>query len=342
MDVKWLIEFKDVSKVYTRNKIDTVALDKVDLRIEKGDIYGVIGFSGAGKSTLIRLINYLEKPTYGEIWIDGINMATYNKSQLRDVRKDIGMIFQHFNLLQSKTIYQNIAIPLILSNTPKKQIRERVLELLAFVGLEDKEKSYPNELSGGQKQRIGIARALATNPSILLCDEATSALDPQTTDSILQLLKQINERYHITIVMITHEMSIIQKICHKVAVMEEGRVIESGEVTKVFSQPKQESTKNFVKTIIDDSIPEKVLQTIRKQPNSRYMIINFRDDMNELINEWIRSYHININILHAAVQEIKTITVGTFILQLSGPSQHIDQAFLEAEKNDLLVKELNI
>src|SRR5699024_306656 len=222
--------------------------NKVNLRINKGEIFGVIGFSGAGKSTLVRLINYLERPSSGKVYVEGKSLDTYNNAQLRKVRKDIGMIFQHFNLLQSKTIYQNIAMPLILAKTPKHIIRERVLELLKFVGVEDKEKSYPNELSGGQKQRIGIARALATNPSILLCDEATSALDPQTTDSILQLLKQINEKYKITIVMITHEMSTIQKICHKVAVMEEGRVIEEGEVTKVFSQPKQQATKDFVKT----------------------------------------------------------------------------------------------
>src|SRR5699024_5904050 len=264
MGGKWVIELKNVSKVYKRNNEETVALDDVNLHIEEGDIFGVIGFSGAWKSTLIRLINYLERPTSGAIYVDGKDLGSYNNSQLRHVRKDIGMIFQHFNLLQAKTIYQNIAIPLILAKQPKHIIKERVIELLKFVGLEDKMKSYPNELSGGQKQRIGIARALATNPSILLCDEATSALDPQTTDSILHLLKQINEKYNITIVMITHEMSIIQKICNKVAVMEEGRVIEEGEVTKVFSQPKQQATKDFVKTVIQDHVPQKVVEMVKQ------------------------------------------------------------------------------
>lgn len=186
-----MIEFKNVSKIYRRKDQETIALKNINLRINKGEIFGVIGFSGAGKSTLVRLINYLEKPTSGEVLIEGKNLSAYNEAQLRKVRKNIGMIFQHFNLLHSKTIYENIAMPLILSKMPKEQIKERVRELLRFVGLEDKEKSYPNELSGGEKQRIGIARALATNPSILLCDEATSALDPQTTDSILELLKKL-------------------------------------------------------------------------------------------------------------------------------------------------------
>jgi len=335
-----LIEFKNVSKIYNRNDKETVALNKVNLRINKGEIFGVIGFSGAGKSTLVRLINYLERPSSGTVYIEGRSLDSYNNPQLRRVRKDIGMIFQHFNLLQSKTIYQNIAMPLILEKTPKHMIRERVLELLKFVGLEDKEKSYPNELSGGQKQRIGIARALATNPSILLCDEATSALDPQTTDSILQLLKQINEKYNITIVMITHEMSIIQKICHKVAVMEKGRIIEEGDVTKVFSQPQQAPTKNFVKTIIDDSLPQKVMDLMRETIDSRFIVVDFRDDINEKINKWISELNLRVDILHASVHEIKTKTVGSLILQLSGQDEKITLALQDAQDHALLIKEL--
>lgn len=335
-----MIEFKNVSKIYNRNDKETVALNKVNLRINKGEIFGVIGFSGAGKSTLVRLINYLERPTSGTVYIEGKSLDSYNNTQLRKVRKDIGMIFQHFNLLQSKTIYQNIAMPLILAKTPRHIIRERVLELLKFVGLEDKEKSYPNELSGGQKQRIGIARALATNPSILLCDEATSALDPQTTDSILKLLKEINEKYNITIVMITHEMSIIQKICHKVAVMEEGRVIEEGDVTKVFSQPQQASTKNFVKTIIDDSLPQKVIDLMKKTTDSRFIMVDFRDDINEKINKWISELNLRVDILHASVHEIKTKTVGSLILQLSGQDEKIALALQDAQDDALLIKEL--
>lgn len=335
-----MIEFQNVSKIYNRSDKETVALNKVNLRINKGEIFGVIGFSGAGKSTLVRLINYLERPSSGKVYVEGKSLDTYNNAQLRKVRKDIGMIFQHFNLLQSKTIYQNIAMPLILAKTPKHIIRERVLELLKFVGLEDKEKSYPNELSGGQKQRIGIARALATNPSILLCDEATSALDPQTTDSILQLLKEINEQYNITIVMITHEMSIIQKICHKVAVMEEGRIIEEGDVAKVFSQPQETSTKNFVKTIIDDSLPQKVIDLMKKTTNSRFIMVDFRDDVNDKINSWISEFNLRVDILHASVHEIKTKTVGSLILQLSGLEENMALALQDAEDHSLLIKEL--
>src|SRR5699024_2487255 len=230
---KALIELKNISKIYKRNNTETQALKDINLHINKGDIFGVIGFSGAGKSTLIRLVNYLEKPTKGKVIINNHDLNHYPVRQLRKLRKDIGMIYQHFNLLNSKTIYQNIAIPLVLEKENKKIIQKRVIELLEFVGLEDKVDSYPNELSGGQKQRIGIARALATNPSILLCDEITSALDPNTTDSILKLLQKINETYNITIMIITHEMNIIQKICNRVAVMEDGKVIEEGTVLDV-------------------------------------------------------------------------------------------------------------
>ena len=222
-----MIEMKGVSKEYIRKEIRTLALNDVSLKVNKGDFFGVIGYSGAGKSTLVRLINYLEQPTAGNVFINGVDLSTYTVGQLRKVRKNIGMIFQHFNLLNSKTVFQNIAIPLVLSKMDKKKIKARVDELLDFVGLADKAESYPNELSGGQKQRIGIARALASNPSILLCDEATSALDPQTTDSILQLLKRINEEYKITVIIITHEMSVIQKVCNRVAVMENGEIIDS-------------------------------------------------------------------------------------------------------------------
>src|SRR5690625_188532 len=198
-----MIELQNLSKIYENNGLKINALNNVNLHVEAGDIFGVIGLSGAGKSTLVRTVNYLEKPTEGTVKVDGKELGTLSVKQLRSLRKNIGMIFQHFNLLQSKTIYQNIAIPLILNKEKKGAIKDRVMELLSFVGLEDKAKNYPNELSGGQKQRVGIARALATNPSVLLCEEATSALEPQTTESILQLLKKINREYNITILMIT-------------------------------------------------------------------------------------------------------------------------------------------
>lgn len=218
----------------------------MSFEIEKGDIYGVIGYSGAGKSTLIRMVNALETPTSGNVWVEGKDIGTLNQKELRNLRKGIGMIFQQFNLLESKTIYDNVAIALKLNGVSKKDIEKRVTELLDFVELSDKKYSYPGQLSGGQKQRVGIARALANNPSILLCDEATSALDPKTTDSILELLKKINEMLHITIVIITHEMNVIQKICNKVAVMDYGQVVETGSVIQVFSDPRSDIARRFV------------------------------------------------------------------------------------------------
>lgn len=218
-----MIELRNVSKTYVRKGLSIEALKNINIKVDKGDIFGFIGFSGAGKSTLIRLVNRLEKVTSGEVLVEGEQLNTYSTSGLRKVRKKIGMIFQHFNLLESKTVFDNIAIPLVLLKRNKREIEGRVKELLAFIGLSDKANSYPSELSGGQKQRVGIARALASNPSILLCDEATSALDPQTTQSILDLLRKINKEYKITILIITHEMSVIQRICNKVAVMEKGK-----------------------------------------------------------------------------------------------------------------------
>ena len=223
-----MIGFEHVSKTFQTKNGPFDALKDVSFEIEKGDIYGVIGYSGAGKSTLIRMVNALETPTSGNVWVEGKDIGTLKQKELRNLRKGIGMIFQQFNLLESKTIYDNVAIALKLNGVSKKDIEKRVTELLDFVELSDKKYSYPGQLSGGQKQRVGIARALANNPSILLCDEATSALDPKTTDSILELLKKINEMLHITIVIITHEMNVIQKICNKVAVMDYGQVVETG------------------------------------------------------------------------------------------------------------------
>ena len=218
-----MIRFEHLSKTFQTKDGAFEALKDVSFEIEKGDIYGVIGYSGAGKSTLIRMVNALERPTSGKIFVEDKDIGSLSAKELRSLRKGIGMIFQQFNLLESKTIYDNVAIALKLNGTPKKDIEARVNELLEFVELSDKKSYYPGQLSGGQKQRVGIARALANNPSILLCDEATSALDPKTTDSILDLLKKINETLHITIVIITHEMNVIQKICNKVAVMDFGK-----------------------------------------------------------------------------------------------------------------------
>ncbi|MFD2129845.1 methionine ABC transporter ATP-binding protein [Pseudogracilibacillus auburnensis] len=335
-----MIQLEHVSKTYKRNGTETIALNNVSLQINKGDIFGVIGFSGAGKSTLIRMVNYLEKPTSGTVLIDGNDVSDYTMQELRKTRKNIGMIFQHFNLLNSKTIFHNVAIPLILAKTDKKVIKERVMELLQFVGLEEKATNYPNELSGGQKQRIGIARALASNPSILLCDEATSALDPQTTDSILQLLQKINQAYNITIMIITHEMSIIQKICNRVAVMEKGEIIEEGNVLEVFGNPKHSSTKNFVRTVLQDEIPENIRKKINVIPGSRLFKIDFNDESNELINDMIRNFGVTVNLIYATMNEIKTNTIGHMVIQLIGASATVNQAVSFLSTKEIYVKEL--
>ncbi|WP_025688087.1 methionine ABC transporter ATP-binding protein [Paenibacillus zanthoxyli] len=323
-----MIELKDVSKTYTRKGISNEALKGINLKVEKGDIFGVIGYSGAGKSTLIRLVNYLERPTKGQVFVDGHDLGGYSVKELRAAKKNIGMIFQHFNLLESKKVFDNVAIPLILLKKNKSEIRQRVLELLEFVGLADKAGSYPSELSGGQKQRVGIARALASNPSILLCDEATSALDPQTTRSILQLLKKINAEYNITVMIITHEMSVIQEICNKVAVMEQGRIIEQGSVLEVFGHPQHPTTQNFVKTVIQNSITSSVQKSIKKEPGSGIYKLEFvgQTASEPILYTMIRSYDVQVNILFANMTEIEETTLGKVIVQLKGETAEVDKA----------------
>lgn len=238
-----MIELKNVSKLYESKEGNVLALDNINLTVEKGDIYGIMGLSGAGKSTLIRCINLLERPTSGEIWVDNIDLTKLSSNLLRQSRRSMGMIFQNYNLLTSRNVEKNIAYPLELNRLPKHEIKERVDQLLHLVGLTEKSKHYPSQLSGGQRQRIAIARALATNPKILLSDEATSALDPITSRSILNLLKEINEKLGITIVLITHQMEVIQQICHKAAVLKAGNIVEEGLVSRIFKAPQHPYTK---------------------------------------------------------------------------------------------------
>ncbi|MCO7127305.1 ATP-binding cassette domain-containing protein [Sporolactobacillus shoreicorticis] len=243
-----MIQLSNVEKTFRTEQGPVRALSDVSLSIQEGEVFGIIGYSGAGKSTLIRMINLLEKPTAGTITIDGRSLTDLDERQLREERRSIGMIFQHFNLLWSRTVAENIAFPLELTKLKKKQRKERISELIRMVGLEGKAAAYPAQLSGGQKQRVGIARALANNPKVLLCDEATSALDPKTTDSILTLLKEINKTLGLTIILITHEMTVIQKICDRVAVLDGGKIVEQGTVASVFSNPRQTITQEFVGT----------------------------------------------------------------------------------------------
>lgn len=338
-----MIELKNVHKTFTRKGIKIDALKGISLKVEKGDIFGVIGYSGAGKSTLIRLVNYLERPTEGQVLVDGHDLGAYSVKELRAAKKNIGMIFQHFNLLESKKVFDNVAIPLVLLKKSKEEIRKRVTELLEFVGLSDKAGSYPNELSGGQKQRVGIARALASNPSILLCDEATSALDPQTTRSILQLLKRVNAEYNITVMIITHEMSVIQEICNKVAVMEEGRIIEQGSVLDVFGHPQHPTTQNFVKTVIQNTITPSVQKSIKTGLGSRICKLNFvgASTTEPLLYEMIRTNEVKVNILFANTTEIQETTLGTVIIQLDGEGAEFNKAVSFLKSNGVDVEEVD-
>lgn len=338
-----MIEFKNVSKVFESKGKKVEALKNIQLSVEKGDIFGVIGFSGAGKSTLIRTINLLEYPTSGEILVDGQNLTELSENKLRAAKKNIGMIFQHFNLLESKTVFENVAMPLFLSKKKKKDIQSRVEELIRFVGLEDKLESYPNQLSGGQKQRVGIARALATNPSILLCDEATSALDPQTTESILQLLKKINEEYQITIVIITHEMEVIKQICNRVAVMEEGNIIESGSVFDIFSHPKTVTAQNFVRSVIRDEIPPSVFALLENGDgyNKIYQLEFFGIHSGQpVISHVAKRFEVEANILFGSINELQGVPFGHLIVELRGSETEIDRARAYIARQNVTVREV--
>ncbi|MCG8709692.1 ATP-binding cassette domain-containing protein [Brenneria sp. 4F2] len=321
-----MIELRNISKTFQRKGITVNALQDIHLRIEKGDIFGIIGYSGAGKSTLLRMINRLETPTVGEVRINDLSLDALNPRQLSSLKRDIGMIFQNFSLLKSKTVFQNVAMPLVLAGKSKASIRRRVEELLAYVGLDDRARSYPNELSGGQKQRVGIARALAMNPSILLCDEATSALDPQTTAQILLLLKRINREYDITVVLITHEMSVIQKICNRVAVIEQGRVIEQGAVIDVFGRPAHPTTVNFVRTVLQDRLPDSLAQRI-SQASGKLLRLEFvgPSASRPVIATAIKQYDVEITILFASMSEVQDTTLGFMMVLLNGSGAQIKQ-----------------
>ncbi|SSK84961.1 ABC transporter, ATP-binding protein [Klebsiella pneumoniae] len=277
---------------------------------------------------LLRLINRLETPGEGEVLLNGEPLQACSGQRLQAIKKDIGMIFQNFNLLNSKTVFHNIAIPLILQGRDKAFIQARVAELLAFVDLSDKIHSYPNELSGGQKQRVGIARALATNPSVLLCDEATSALDPHTTVQILLLLQEINRRYGITIVLITHEMSVIQKICHKVAVMQAGRIVEQGAVFDLFAQPQHPVTASFVQSVVHDRLPQRVASFLQRDNGARALRLEFvgATAQQPIINHLIREYAVEVNILFASMSEVQGRILGFMIVQLLGEPDETERA----------------
>lgn len=335
-----MIELIDVSKTFELDKKIVPAVKDVSLTINKGDIFGVIGYSGAGKSTLVRCINMLEKPTKGQVLINNINLTNLREKELRIQRQNIGMIFQQFNLLGSRTAFQNVEFPLKNLGYSKTARKEKVESLLELVGISEKSNAYPSELSGGQKQRVAIARALATDPAILLCDEATSALDPQTTKSILKLLKEVNRKLGITIVIITHEMDVIKEICNRVAVMEDGEVVELSDVVKVFSNPEAQITKEFISSTsslsrIDELLEEKA-SIVELDRGQQIWRLDFFGEKTEeaIIADVTKRFNIDPSIIFANVEVITNTVLGSLIivLTISGDLEHEVLDYLASRK----------
>ncbi|CAM4405443.1 methionine ABC transporter ATP-binding protein [Bacillus manliponensis] len=336
-----MIRLENVKKIYRSKNGDVTAVENANLKIEKGEIFGVIGYSGAGKSSLIRLFNQLEKPTSGTITIGERVISTITGRELREARQEIGMIFQHFNLLWSRTVRENIAFPLEIAGVSRAQQRERVDELIRLVGLEGREDAYPSQLSGGQKQRVGIARALANNPKVLLCDEATSALDPETTDQILELLLDINKRLGLTIVLITHEMHVIQKICNRVAVMEKGKIVESGTVLDVFRNPQQEVTKRFVKQVTSfEEAHDTIESVVEKYPDGKVIKLQFIGEAVErpVLQQLMKQDDIEVSILQGNIAQTTSGAYGSLLVHLKGEESVVKKAIAIVQQEQVEVE----
>ena len=320
------ILIQDVSKTFTTKDGTVQALKNVTLSIESGDIYGIIGMSGAGKSTLVRCMNFLEVPSEGSVLIDGKSLSEFSPKELRKEREKIGMIFQHFNLLMQKNVLENICFPLYIQGKKKTEARARAMELLEIVGLADKAKAYPAQLSGGQKQRVAIARALASDPQILLCDEATSALDPQTTSSILELLQDINQKFGITIVIITHQMSVVREICTHVAIMKEGEVKEQGLVEEIFSHPKSQVAKELISRDSGTDVESRKPTQSEIQSGEVIRIVFSENSAFEpVIANLVLTFHEPVNILKADTKNVGGVAKGEMILQFMSDSTHVEE-----------------
>lgn len=339
-----MIELEQISKTFADAGREVHAVNNVSLTIRNGDVFGIIGFSGAGKSTLVRCINLLERPTEGSVRIDGKELTRMPAKELRQARRKIGMIFQHFNLMPSRTIFGNVAYPLKGSGLRKDQIAEKVRKLLDLVGIADKEKAYPSQLSGGQKQRAAIARALANDPDILLCDEATSALDPQTTKAILKLLERLNRELGITLVVITHEMAVVKEICNRVAVMDHGRVVEEGEVFSVFASPKEELTRSFIKTTSNLQKIEELIAAkspvVALKPGERIVRLSYveRNASEPLISTMTKKYGVILNIIFADIEIVQNAPIGGTVGILSGPQDKMDEALEDLRSKNVGVE----
>ena len=341
-----MIKLNNITKIFTLPDKKLTALDNVSLHVPKGQICGVIGASGAGKSTLIRCVNLLERPTHGAVVIDDVDLTLLSDAELVKTRRQIGMIFQHFNLLTSRTVFENVALPLELENKPKAEIQEKTTALLALVGLSDKHNVYPANLSGGQKQRVAIARALASDPKVLLCDEATSALDPATTQSILKLLKEINRTLGITILLITHEMEVVKRICDQVAVIDKGRLIEQGTVSEIFSNPKTELAQEFIRSTFHITLPEEYLENLSDTPKhaKSYPIIKFeftgRSVDAPLLSQASKKFGVELSILTSQIDYAGGVKFGFTIAEVEGDEDAITQAKVYLMENNVRVEVL--
>lgn len=341
-----MIELKHIHKTFSVDAGEVHAVNDVSLKIGAGEIFGIIGFSGAGKSTLVRCINLLERPTSGEVVVDGVDLTKLSDKDLRSVRRRIGMIFQHFNLMPSRTVRDNVALAMRHSGLNRAQQDAKITELLTLVGLADKSESYPAQLSGGQKQRVAIARALANDPKVLLCDEATSALDPQTTHSILRLIREVNKKLNLTVVVITHQMSVIKEICDRVAVMEKGRVVETGSIVDVFSRPQAPLTKSFINTANNVN---KFLELVANgeldeniNPGDKVLLLTYtgRSAGEPLVVALYEKYGVKANIIFGNVDFIGGVAIGNLGVILSGTPEAIELAKEYLKTNNVAIEEL--
>lgn len=339
-----MITLQNISKTFIDGGKEVQAVKDVNLTIHDGDIFGIIGFSGAGKSTLVRCINLLERPTSGTVTVDDKEITALSAKELRKARKKIGMIFQHFNLMPSRTIFGNVAYPLKGSGLSKQEIADKVHNLLDLVGISEKENAYPSQLSGGQKQRVAIARALANDPKILLCDEATSALDPQTTKSILKLLQKVNETLGITIVVITHEMDVIKEICNRVAVMDHGNVVEEGEVFSIFATPQNKVTRDFIKTTSNLQKIEELVEAgspvVALKPGELIVRLSYieKNASEPLISAVTEKFGIILNIIFADVEIVQNAPIGGTVAIVSGDKDKVEQALTYLKEKNVGVE----
>ncbi|HJG33097.1 D-methionine transport system ATP-binding protein [Jeotgalicoccus aerolatus] len=336
-----MIDISNVSKIFKTKNQNITAVDNVELNVKAGEIFGVIGYSGAGKSTLIRLLNGLEQPSEGTVTVTGDEISKMTMKELRKKRQKVSMIFQHFNLLWSRTVAENISFPLEIAGVPKKDREARVAELIRLVGLEGRENNYPSELSGGQKQRVGIARALSNEPEVLLCDEATSALDPETTDEVLDLLVDITKTMNLTIVLITHEMHVIRKICDRAAVMENGKVVEVGPVIELFQNPQSEVTKRFVKDDISDDDHTVAMDEIKQAfPTSTIVKLTFvgTQTKSPIVSEVIRNYSLDMNILSGNIKQTNQESYGHLFIALDINQETLEKITEEFARHDVTLE----